>query len=107
MSILEELNQARADKGRVTELAKRLNDGKGYLKTEFKVNCSAEESECLDHRRKFALSDPVGPCFNHQSSHTQYEQCEQCEQMKAKLDEMEESIKKHFSHASLQPRTKA
>ena len=71
LSILEELNQARADKRRVTELAKRLNDGKRYLKTEFKVNCSAEESECPDHRRKFALSDPVGPCFNHQSSHTQ------------------------------------
>ena len=72
LSILEELNQARADKRRVTELAKRLNDGKRYLKTEFKVNCSAEESECADHCRKFALSDPVDPCFNHQSSHTQY-----------------------------------
>ena len=46
MSILEELKQARADKKRVTELAKRLNDGKSYPKTEFKVNCSAQESEC-------------------------------------------------------------
>ena len=55
MSILEELNQAGADKRRVTELAKRLNDGKRYLKTEFKVNCSVEESECADHCRKFAL----------------------------------------------------
>ena len=72
LSILEELNQARADKRRVTELAKRLNDGKRYLKTEFKVNCSAEESECADHCRKFALSDPVDPCFNHQCSHSQY-----------------------------------
>ena len=72
LGILEELNQAGADKRRVTELAKRLNDGKRYLKTEFKVNCSAEESECPDHCRKFALSDPVYLCFNHQSSHTQY-----------------------------------
>ncbi|CAH3183810.1 unnamed protein product, partial [Porites lobata] len=72
LSILEELNQTRADKRRVTELAKRLNDGKRYLKTEFKVNCSAEESECPDHCGKFALSDPVDPCFNHQSTHTQY-----------------------------------
>ena len=72
LGILEELNQAGADKRRVTELAKRLNDGKRYLKTEFKVNCSAEESECPDHCRRFALSDPVYLCFNHQSSHTQY-----------------------------------
>ena len=72
LSILEELNQAGADKRSVKELAKSLNDGKRYLKTEFKVNCSAEESECPDHCRKLALSDPVDPCFNHQSSHTQY-----------------------------------
>ena len=72
LGILEELNQAGADKRRVRELAKRLNDGKRYLKTEFKVNCSAEESECPDHCRKFALSDPVDPCFDRQSSHTQY-----------------------------------
>ena len=73
MSILEELNQTGGDKrSRVTELAKRLNDGKRYLKTEFKVNCSAEESECADHCKKFALSDPVDPCFDNQSSHTQY-----------------------------------
>ena len=52
-------------KRRVSELAKRLNDSKRYLKTEFKVNCSAEESECADHCRIFALSDPVDPCFNH------------------------------------------
>ena len=44
LSILEELNQAGANKRRVTELAKKLNDGKRYLKMEFKVNCSAEES---------------------------------------------------------------
>ena len=98
LSILEELNQAGADKRRVTELAKKLNDGKRYLKTEFKVNCSAEESECADHCRKFALSDPVDPCFNHQCSHSHNMVCEQCEQLKATLDEMEESIKKHSSH---------
>ena len=98
LSILEELNQAGADKRRVTELAKELNDGKRYLKTEFKVNCSTEESECADHCRKFALSDPVDPCFNHQCSHSHNMVCEQCEQLKAKLDEMEESIKKHSSH---------
>ena len=68
LSILEELNQAGADKRRVSELAKRLNDSKRYLKAEFKVNCSAEESECADHCRIFALSDPVDPCFNHQCS---------------------------------------
>ena len=98
LSILEELNQAGADKGRVTELAKRLNDGKRYLKTEFKVNCSAEESECADHCRKFALSDPVDPCFNNQCSHLHNMVCEQWKQLKATLDEMEESIKKHSSH---------
>ena len=98
LSILEELNQARADKRRVTELAKRLNDGKRYLKTEFKVNCSAEENECADHCRKFALSDPVDPYFNNHCSHSHNMVCEQCEQLKTTLDVMEESIKKHSSH---------
>ena len=79
LSILEELNQAGADKRRVTELAKRLNDGKRYLKTEFKVNCSAQDSECPDHCRKFALNDPVDPYFNHQSSLTHNMVCEQSE----------------------------
>ena len=98
LSTLEELNQVGADKGRVTELAKRLNDGKRYLKTEFKVNCSAEESECADHCRKFALSNPVDPCFNHQCLHSHNMVCEQCEQLNAALDEMEERIKKQSSH---------
>ena len=98
LCILEELNQAGADKRRVSELAKRLNDSKRYPKTEFKVICSAEESECADHCRKFALSDPVDPCFNHQCSHSNNMVCEQCEQLKATLDEIEESIKKHPSH---------
>ena len=98
LSILEELNQAGADKSRVTELGKKLNDGKRYLKTEFKVNCSVEESECADHCRKFALSDPMDPCFNHQCSHTHNMVCEQCEQLKTTLDEIEESIKNHSSH---------
>ena len=98
LSILEELNQAGADKRRVSVLAKRLNDSKRYLKTEFKVNCSAEESECTDHCRKFALGDPVDPRFNHQCSRSHNVVCEQCEQLKATLDEMEESIKKHSSH---------
>ena len=98
LSILEQLNQAGVDKRRVTELAKKLNDGKRYLKTEFKVNCSAEGSEGADHCRKFALSDPVDQCFNHQCSHSHNMVCEQCKQLKATLDEMEESIKKHSSH---------
>ena len=98
LSILEELNQAGANKRRVTELEKKLNDGKRYLKTEFKVNYSAEESECAHHCRKFALSDPVDPCFNHQCSRSHNMVCEQCKQLKATLDEMEESIKKHSSH---------
>ena len=68
LSILEELNQAGADKKRVTELTKRLNGGNRYLKTEFKVNCSAEESECADQCRKVASSDPVDPCINNQCS---------------------------------------
>ena len=104
LSILEELNQAGATQRRVTEPAKKLNDGKRYLKTEFKLNCSAEESECPDHCRKFVLSDPVDPCFNHQCSHSLNIVCEQCEQLKTTLDEMEESIKKHSCHLYSQER---
>ena len=107
LSILEELNQAGADKGRVTEPAKRLNDGKRYLKTEFKVNCSAEESECADHCRKLALSDPVDPCFNHQCSHSHNMVCERCEQLNATLDDRDGRKYKETIQPSLQPKTKA
>ena len=35
----------------------RLKAGKSYLKTNFKIRVS-EESQCADHCRVFALSDP-------------------------------------------------
>ena len=63
--ILEELIGVGADKDNIAELKTKLSNGKKYLKTEFKVNCSAEESECADHCRRYALSDPSEAMLAH------------------------------------------
>ncbi|KAL9958399.1 hypothetical protein ACROYT_G035406 [Oculina patagonica] len=93
--ILEELNQAGADKGKIQELKNKLNHCKNYLKTEFKVNCSALESDCADHCRKFALSDPDDADFQNECQHSHSRACKQCDELKITLDEVEESIRSH------------
>ena len=93
--ILEELNQVGADKGKVQELKKKLNHCKNYLKTEFKVNCAAQESECADHCRRFALSDPNDVDFQNECQHSHSTACKQCDELRVTLDEIETSIQNH------------
>ena len=96
--ILDELNEVGADKEIIETMKKRLSNGKNYLKTTYKHQCGAEESECADHSRKFSLSDPVAPELQAQCSHKSHSLfCSHCEDMKALLDEIEAFIKNHSS----------
>ena len=96
--ILEELNGVGADKDNIAELKTKLSNGKKYLKTEFKVNCSVEESECADHCRRYALSDPSEADFQFKCSHAHSMLCKHCEELKKTLDEVEASITSHSNH---------
>ena len=40
-------------------ICQNLRDAKRYLKTDYRVRCQEYYSTCVDHCRKFALSDPV------------------------------------------------
>ena len=52
----------------------RLKAGKSYLKTNFKIRVS-EESQCADHCRVFALSDPE----DHLCEHEPTKSCQSCD----------------------------
>ncbi len=93
-SIIDELIEAGGDKTAMLTLKEKLNKSKKYLKTEYMSDCGAEESECADHCRRFALSDPKVPEFQSKCmSHTSHEmKCSCCEELKAALDSLESSI---------------
>jgi hypothetical protein len=96
--ILDEVVQVSADKEHVAELKKKLSNGKKYLKTEYKMNCSPETSECADHCRRFALSDPTDAKFKAVCSHSHTLVCHQCGELKTTLKEVEATIKNHSNH---------
>lgn len=97
-NILDELIQVGGDKKNLNDLKTKLSEGKKYLKTEYKMNCSSEESECADHCRRFALSDSDNPNFKAACSHKHTRVCSKCEQLKTTLNEIEKTIKSHASN---------
>ena len=66
---VDELDLIGLAKNVVEELRTALSEGKRYLKTQFQSHCQEDEGECLDHCRKFGLSDPNDPDFQEQCSH--------------------------------------
>lgn len=98
-AIMDELCEVGANKEDMTSLQNRLNDGMKYLKTTFKRDCMADESECADHCRRFALSDPNDQNLKQKCSHSShYLSCKHCQELKLVLDEIEASIKNHPSN---------
>ena len=57
--IVDDLKAKRGDREWCMRAQRRLQEGKRYLKTDYRVQCTEESSPCKDHCRKFALSDPV------------------------------------------------
>lgn len=78
------------------KINKRLDNGKQYLKTDYKVHCKEEVSPCADHCRHFALSDPNDKDFQELCSHSHNMICEHCEDIKAVHKEIERKIQCHL-----------
>lgn len=81
------------------KIKKRLDNGKNYLKTDYKVHCKEEVSPCADHCRHFGLSDPNDKDFQELCSHSHDMTCEHCEDIKAIHKEIESKLQNH-SHSS-------
>lgn len=98
-TIIDELCEVGADKENMTSLKNRLNDGMKYLKTTYKTDCMAEESECADHCRHFALSDQSVQKLTKKCSHSSHHlSCKHCQELRLVMDEIEASIKNHSSN---------
>ena len=78
---------------------KRLDKGKQYLTTDYKVHCREEVSLCADHCRQFALSDPSDPDLQIQCNHPHTVICDNCEDIKAVVEEIKTKLQDH-SHSS-------
>ena len=76
----------------VSKCQEKLNDGKKYLKTNYKVHCKEDGSPCADHCRAFALSDPSIGAFKQECNHQHNLQCDMCEGLKLVVGEIENSL---------------
>ena len=74
-------------------MKKSLQDGKRYLKTSYRCHCEQDQSECGDHCRKFALSDPTDPHLQEQCTHDHNETCPHCDNINVCLHEIEQVMK--------------
>jgi hypothetical protein len=92
LEIVDELHRLGKDKSWSTNMKKSLQDGKRYLKTQYRYHCQEDENKCSDHCRKFSLSDPTDPQLQEQCSHVHTVDCHLCNDMKVSLYEIKDSI---------------
>lgn len=71
---------------------RRLQEGKRYLKTDYRVHCTEETSPCKDHCRKFALSDPVDKDFKEECDHEHTLRCDVCEDLNDVMNDVKQQI---------------
>ena len=95
--IAEQLIEVDVERKWSQDISRRLQNGKLYLKTEYKVHCQLESSQCADYCRFFALSDPTDKDF--QSTHEHNMICESCENINTTLEEIRFMIHNH-KHSS-------
>ena len=70
----------------------QLDKGKQYLKGQYAINVSVENSRCADHCRTFALSDPKDKNLQEICDHDHDRICEQCESLKTLLEKLDIEI---------------
>lgn len=69
----------------------KLVQSRRYLKGSYKAHCSAADcSRIADHCRRFALSDPVEPCYQQTCEDEHNEFCQDCEVLKKTLTKIKE-----------------
>ncbi|KAL9969858.1 hypothetical protein ACROYT_G022126 [Oculina patagonica] len=79
--IVDDLKEKGIDREWCVSAKRRMQEGKRYLKTDYRVHCSEESSPCKDHCRKFALSDPVEKDFTEECDHEHNLRCDMCEDL--------------------------
>ena len=94
--IVDQLEEAGADKGWSSQTRKRLKESKLYLKTTYRDHCQ-EESACLDHCRVFALSDANDADYQTLCNHEHDHACRDCESLKEVIQEIQSSISEYSS----------
>ena len=80
--IVDDLKEKGSDREWCIRAQRRLQEGKRYLKTDYRVHCTEDSSPCKDHCRKFALSDPVEKDFKEECDHGHHLRCYMCEALK-------------------------
>ena len=95
-NIAEQLVKVGVDISWSADIQTRLNAGKQYLKTDYKVHCHEGSSPCADHCRVFSLSDPCDLDFQEKCEHSHVLTCSFCDKIKSVIGDIEDKIKQHF-----------
>ena len=90
--IVDDLREKGSDREWCMRAQRRLQEGKRYLKTDYRVHCTEESSPCKDHCRKFALSDPVEKDFREECDHGHHLRCYTCEDLKDVMNDIKQQI---------------
>ena len=91
--VVEELQKAGASPEWIVNIRERLNQGKKYLKTDYKVHCKEDSSPCADHCRVLALSDENNDEFKQECKHPHSLQCDSGENLKSVVEEIQICVK--------------
>ena len=102
--LVDDLEQAGVEKLKLNDLRRRIQEGKNYLKTDYKVHCKAKENECADHWHKFALSDQHDKDFQCSCSHQHNVVCPECDDLKKLFIDIKALIDKYYQDSILMTR---
>ena len=90
--IVDDLEKGGMNRQWCPEVKERLKSAKRYLKTNYRVHCNKEEALCLDHCRKFALSDEQDPTSK-RNAYQHIENCKECKNPQNVSDEVEDKVR--------------
>ena len=89
---MDDLKEKGSDREWCIRAQRRLQEGKRYLKTDYRVFCTEDSSPCKDHCRKFALSDAVEKDFQEECDHGHPLRCYMCEDLKDVMNDIKQQI---------------
>ncbi|CAF1459416.1 unnamed protein product [Rotaria sordida] len=85
------------------ELKRDLQNGRNYLKTDYKVHVSCS-STVPDHCSIFSLSDPINKCWQNICDHNHDQQCDRCELLKITFVKIRTFIEQYQQDVGLRDR---
>ena len=90
--IVNDLKEKETDRDCCIGAQRRLQEGKRYLKTDYRVHCTDESSPRKDYCRKFPLSDPVEKDFKEKCDHGHHLRCNMCGDLKDVMNVVKQQI---------------